>query len=78
MVSPQEREFRTKLKEAARPSGEEFRERRRQVSEVARKMHYGEVEHRSIYGEASPKEAEEMLDEGIELHPLPVLPEDRN
>ena len=41
-------------------------------------MHYGEVEHRSIYGEASPKEAKEMLDEGIELHPLPVLPEDRN
>ena len=24
-------------------------------------MHYGEIEHRSIYGEASPKEAKELL-----------------
>src|SRR5436190_480237 len=45
---------------------------------LARKMHYGEVEHRSIYGEASPKDAKELHDEGIEFHPLPVLPEDRN
>jgi len=78
MISPQEREFRAKLKELrdhlvknSENVGEKF-------PEVARKMHYGEVEHRSIYGEASPKEAKEMLEEGIELHPLPVLPEDRN
>ena len=44
----------------------------------ARKMHYGEIEHRSIYGEASPQEAKELLDEGIEFHPLPVLPDERN
>ncbi|MGA8226404.1 MAG: DUF1178 family protein, partial [Xanthobacteraceae bacterium] len=42
------------------------------------KMHYGEIEHRSIYGEASPDEAEALHEEGIEFHPLPVLPEDRN
>ena len=30
------------------------------------------------YGEASPQEAKELLDEGVELHPLPVLPEERN
>ena len=41
-------------------------------------MHYGENEHRSIYGEASPQEAKELLDEGVELHPLPVLPDERN
>jgi hypothetical protein len=46
--------------------------------EVARKMHYGEIEHRSIYGEASPKDAKDLHEEGIEFHPLPVLPEDRN
>ena len=38
----------------------------------------GRSEHRSIYGEASPQEAKELLDEGVELHPLPVLPEERN
>ena len=44
----------------------------------ARKMHYGEIEHRAIYGEASPGEARAMIDEGLEVSPLPVLPEDRN
>lgn len=46
--------------------------------EEARKMHYGDAEHRSIYGEASPDEARALLEEGIEVHPLPMVPEDRN
>jgi len=78
MISPQEREFRTKLKELRDHLVKNSDNVGTKFPEVARKMHYGEVEHRSIYGEASPKEAKEMLDEGIELHPLPVLPEDRN
>src|SRR5215216_1370697 len=44
----------------------------------ARKMHYGEIEHRSIYGEATPVEARELLEEGIEIHPLPIVPDERN
>ena len=44
----------------------------------ARKMHYGETEHRSIYGEANPMEAAALLEEGIEVHPLPIAPADRN
>ena len=44
----------------------------------ARKMHYGDIEHRPIYGEASPEEARSLLDEGVEVSPLPVLPDDRN
>src|SRR5262245_4110954 len=78
MISPQEREFRAKLKELRDTLVKNSENVGTKFPEVARKMHYGEVEHRSIYGEASPKEAKEMLDEGIELHPLPVLPEDRN
>lgn len=46
--------------------------------EEARKIHYGESEQRSIYGEASPEAVESLLEEGVELHPLPSLPEDRN
>lgn len=46
--------------------------------EEARKIHYREVEPRGIYGEASPAEARELAEEGIEFHPLPRLPEDRN
>jgi hypothetical protein len=44
----------------------------------ARKMHYGEIAHRPIYGEASPDEAKALIEEGVEVAPLPVLPDDRN
>jgi len=46
--------------------------------EEARKIHYGEIEHRSIYGEASPEEAKELHEEGIDFHPLPILPDEFN
>jgi hypothetical protein len=47
-------------------------------ADEARKMHYGEIEHRSIYGEANPADAKALIEEGIEVHPIPVLPDDRN
>jgi hypothetical protein len=78
LVLTQERELRAKLKELrdhivknADNVGERF-------PNEARKMHYGEIEHRPIYGEASPEEAKSLIDEGVEVSPLPVLPEDRN
>ncbi len=37
-----------------------------------------DIEHRPIYGEASPDEARSLIDEGIEVSPLPILPGDRN
>lgn len=46
--------------------------------EEARKMHYGETESRSIYGEASLDEAKALQEEGIPAVPLPPLPEDHN
>jgi len=46
--------------------------------EEARKMHYGETEERSIYGEADLAEAKALLEEGIEVMPLPAIPDDRN
>jgi hypothetical protein len=49
-----------------------------QFAEEARKMHYGETEQRSIYGEASPVDAKALIDEGIEVHPLPIVADDRN
>jgi hypothetical protein len=47
-------------------------------AETARQMHNEEIEHRSIYGRATPDEAREMAEEGIEFHPLPSLPEERS
>ena len=46
--------------------------------EEARKIHYGEAEGRSIYGEASPAEARALIDEGIDVAAIPILPDDRN
>jgi len=78
LLMAQERELRAKLKELrdhivknADNVGERF-------PNEARKMHYGDIEHRPIYGEASPDEARALIEEGVEVSPLPVLPEDRN
>jgi hypothetical protein len=40
-------------------------------ADEARKMHAGESEERSIWGEATPEEARELADEGIDAAPLP-------
>ena len=78
LLMAQERELRAKLKElrdhivnSADNVGEKF-------PNEARKMHYGDIEHRPIYGEASPEEARDLIDEGVEVMPLPTLPDDRN
>ncbi|MBP2562917.1 hypothetical protein J2T08_005428 [Neorhizobium galegae] len=67
-----------KLKEAvaaikanAEDVGEKF-------PEEARKIHYGEADARGIIGQASLGEVRDLLDEGIEVAPLPVIPEDTN
>src|SRR5262249_39414299 len=39
--------------------------------EEARKINYGETEHRHIYGEATLKEAQELVEEGVDVAPLP-------
>ena len=78
MVTPQEREFRAKLKELRDHLTKNAENVGGKFPEEARKMHYGEIEHRSIYGEASPQDAKELADEGVEFHPLPILPDERN
>ena len=78
MMSSQEREFRSKLKELRDHLTRNAENVGRKFPEEARKMHYGEIEHRSIFGEASPQEAKDLHEDGIEFHPLPVLPDERN
>jgi hypothetical protein len=78
MISPQEQEFRRKLRELRDHLVKNAENVGPRFPEEARKMHYGEVEHRSIYGVASPKDAKALHDEGIEFSPLPVLPDERN
>ena len=78
MTPPQERELRQKLKELRDHVTKNAQYVGQRFPEEARKMHYGEIDHRSIYGEASPEDAKALHEEGIEFHPLPVLPDDHN
>ncbi|MDE1937966.1 MAG: DUF1178 family protein [Alphaproteobacteria bacterium] len=39
--------------------------------EEARKIHYGETEERHIYGEATLKEAKDLIEEGVDVAALP-------
>jgi hypothetical protein len=78
IMSPQERELRAKLKELRAEITRSAEHVGARFPEEARKMHYGETEHRSIYGEASPGEARALIEEGIEFHPLPPLPDEYN
>ena len=78
MMSPQEQELRKKLKDLREHLTKNADYVGQKFPEEARKMHYGEIDHRSIYGEASPDDAKKLHEEGIEFHPLPILPDERN
>jgi hypothetical protein len=65
------RQLRRKVEDSAEYVGERF-------SEEARRIHYQEAAERGIYGEATVEEAKALVEEGIEAHPLPWLPEDAN
>lgn len=65
------REIVTKIRASADDVGERF-------PEEARKIHYGEADQRGLIGKATPDEARALLEEGIAIAPLPVLPDDLN
>ena len=41
-------------------------------AEEARRIHYGEIKSRNIRGQTSPREAVELIEEGIDVMPLPL------
>ena len=65
------RAFRQHLEANAENVGAEF-------ADEARKIHSGEKDERAIYGVTSPDEARALGEEGIEVLPVPVLPDDLN
>jgi len=50
----------------------------RKFPEEARKIHYGESEQRHIHGESTIAEAKELIEEGIDVAPMPPDPTDLN
>jgi hypothetical protein len=65
------KELTDKMKENADYVGDKF-------AEEARKIHFGETDPRGIYGEASHDEVKELLEDGVEIMPLPTIPDDTN
>jgi len=57
------RSFNRFIKENSEDVGKNF-------AELARSMHYGQEEERSIYGVSTPKEVSELVDEGIGVVPV--------
>ena len=78
MMAPQERELVAKLRELREHVAQNAENVGSNFPNEARKMHYGDSEHRAIYGEATSDEARSLVEEGIEVLPLPVLPDERN
>lgn len=44
----------------------------------ARKMHNGEIDHKPIRGEATIEEVRELIEDGVPIMPVPILPDERN
>ena len=65
------RRIRADVVEKAEHVGDRF-------AEEARKIHYDEAPSRGIYGEATMAQARDLIEEGIDVMPLPALPEDQN
>ncbi|MGQ3046299.1 MAG: DUF1178 family protein [Niveispirillum sp.] len=61
------RDLRTQVEKNADYVGDRF-------AEEARKIHYGEVEGRAIYGETSTEQAEALREEGVPIASIPWLP----
>jgi hypothetical protein len=71
ILSSEERDLRAKLAELRQEMiknadnvGDDF-------AEEARRIHFGEAEYRQIYGQTSLEEARDLIEEGVDIFPLP-------
>ena len=47
-------------------------------AEEARKIHFKEVDAHGIYGEATREEVAALVEDGVDVMPLPSIPEEHN
>ncbi len=77
-MAPEAQELAAKLRELREHVEKNAENVGRQFPHEARKIHYGDSEHRAIYGQATEEETRSLIDEGVEVMPLPLLPDERN
>lgn len=77
-MAPEAQELAAKLRELREHVEKNAENVGRQFPHEARKIHYGDSEHRAIYGQATAEETRSLIDEGVEVMPLPLLPDEHN
>ncbi len=70
-VTPEVEQALVKLAEAQKAALKDSKWVGKSFAEDARAMHYGERDAEAIHGEASLEEAQKLVDEGIDVAPLP-------
>lgn len=78
LVQPQAGELITKLKALRAELLENSEDVGKRFVEEARRIHFGETNARPIHGQASLEDAKALLEDGVNVQPLPVLPDDWN
>lgn len=75
-LDPEKREMMKALREMVRAVKANAEDVGETFPEEARRIHHGEAKARGIYGRASREEARALIEDGIEVAPLPDLPDD--
>ncbi|WP_131194329.1 DUF1178 family protein [Lichenihabitans psoromatis] len=78
LLDERERKVREMMRDLHRKITENADDVGRNFATEARRMHEGETPVRSIYGEATGEEVRSLLDDGVPLLPMPVLPDDHH
>lgn len=78
LITPEQAELRTRLRQLRELMTRNSDDVGDKFAEEARRMHFGEIEQRAIHGEADREQVVALLEDGIDVMPLPNLPDERN
>jgi hypothetical protein len=78
LIDDKEKQLRAAIRHLRQTIEEQTDDVGRDFPDEARRMHRGDTPQRSIRGQASLEDARALIEDGIDVMPLPSLPEDRN
>ena len=78
VVDGPETAMRAKLRDLRRHFAEHTENVGQRFPAEARAMHDGDIAPRAIVGQATMAEARDLIEDGIAIMPVPILPEDRH
>ncbi len=78
LLDPRERESRAMISAFRRRIFDDAEDVGMRFAEEARKIHDGLVQDRPIHGQANFEDARALIEEGIEIFPVPPLPDELN